>query len=114
MTGIVGAPSGATRATSIPEAPRSLWSDAWSTLRQNRAAMAAVILLGVLVLLVLFGPYLTGWRFDKPNWDEIRKWLAYLEQESINRNTHLKAYFVYGNAHSYSEAARRKELCHSS
>ncbi len=47
---------------------------------------------------------------NKPNWDEIRKWLAYLEQESINRNTYLKAYFVYGNAHSYSEAARRKEL----
>ena len=55
----------------IPEAPRSLWSDAWSTLRQNRAAMAAALLLGVVVLLVLFGPSLSAWRFDKPNWDEI-------------------------------------------
>ena len=55
----------------IPEAPRSLWSDAWSTLRQNRAAMAAAVVLGVVVLLVLFGPAVSAWRFDKPNWDEI-------------------------------------------
>jgi oligopeptide transport system permease protein len=67
-TGAVGAPSGA---TAIPEAPRSLWSDAWSTLRQNRAAMTAAVILGLLVLLVLVGPSLSDYRFDKPNWDEI-------------------------------------------
>jgi oligopeptide transport system permease protein len=33
--------------------------------------MAAAIVLGILVLLVLFGPALSGYRFDKPNWDEI-------------------------------------------
>ena len=71
MTTSVGAPSVATPATSIPDAPRSLWSDAWSTLRQNRAAMTAAIVLGVVVLLVLFGPALGDYRFDKPNWDEI-------------------------------------------
>ena len=67
----VRAPTGATPATSSPEAPRSLWSDAWSALRQNRASMAAAIVLGMIVLLVLFGPSLSAWRFDKPNWDEI-------------------------------------------
>ena len=67
----VGAPTGATLAASSPEAPRSLWSDAWSALRQNRASMAAAIVLGMIVLLVLFGPSLSAWRFDKPNWDEI-------------------------------------------
>ncbi len=71
MTGIAGAPEAATPATSVPAPPRSLGSDAWAALRQNRAAMAAAILLGVLVLLVLFGPSLSPWRFDKPNWDEI-------------------------------------------
>lgn len=71
MTTAAGAPSGAAPATSIPDAPRSLWSDAWSTLRQNRAAMAAALVLGIVVLLVLFGPPLSAWRFDKPNWDEI-------------------------------------------
>ncbi len=55
----------------IPEAPRSLWSDAWLTLRQNRAAMAAAVVLGILVLLVILGPSLSAYRFDKPNWDEI-------------------------------------------
>lgn len=58
-------------ATSVPEAPRSLWSDAWLTLRHNRAAMTAAIVLGVLVLLVLVGPSLSDYRYDKPNWDEI-------------------------------------------
>ena len=33
--------------------------------------MAAAIILGVLVLLVLAGPSLSDYRFDKPNWDEI-------------------------------------------
>ncbi len=57
--------------TDVVEAPRSLWTDAWSTLRQNRAAMAAAVILGALVLLVLVGPSLSAYRFDKPNWDEI-------------------------------------------
>lgn len=68
MTEIAGAASAATR---VPEAPRSLWSDAWLTLRHNRAAMTAAIILGILVLLVLLGPSLSNYRFDKPNWDEI-------------------------------------------
>ena len=67
-TAPVGAPLGA---LAVPEAPRSLWSDAWSTLRQNRAAMAAAVILGALVLLVLVGPSLSDHRYDKPNWDEI-------------------------------------------
>ena len=68
---VVGAPLGATGATTVPDAPRSLWSDAWSALRHNRAAMAAAVILAIIVLLVLFGPSLSAWRFDKPNWDEI-------------------------------------------
>jgi len=71
MNKIVGAASAAIPITSTPEAPRSLWSDAWSTLRQNRAAMAAAVILGALVLLVLVGPSLSDYRYDKPNWDQI-------------------------------------------
>jgi oligopeptide transport system permease protein len=55
----------------VPDTARSLWSDAWAALRQNRAAMTAAIVLGILVLLVLFGPALSGYRFDKPDWDAI-------------------------------------------
>jgi oligopeptide transport system permease protein len=33
--------------------------------------MTAAVILGLLVLLVLVGPSLSDYRFDKPNWDEI-------------------------------------------
>lgn len=47
---------------------------------------------------------------NKPDWDDIKKWLTFLEQESIKRSKYLKAYFVYGNEHSYDPNERRKEL----
>ncbi|MEO6682120.1 MAG: hypothetical protein ABIN48_04780 [Ginsengibacter sp.] len=47
---------------------------------------------------------------NNPNWEEIKKWLLYLEDESIRRQKYLKAYFVYGNDHSYSKETRQSEL----
>ena len=47
---------------------------------------------------------------NNPDWVEIKKWLAFLEQESIERNKYLKAYFVYGNGTKYNQLERRKEL----
>jgi protocatechuate 3,4-dioxygenase, beta subunit len=47
---------------------------------------------------------------NNPNWDDIKKWLTFLEQESVTRSKYLKAYFVYGNANNYSKATRQKEL----
>lgn len=47
---------------------------------------------------------------NNPNWNEVKKWLAFLEQESTNRQKYLKAYFVYGNEKSYNREARQKEL----
>lgn len=47
---------------------------------------------------------------NKPNWVEIKKWLAFLEKESENRSKYLKAYFVYGNEKGYSKEIRKKEL----
>ena len=47
---------------------------------------------------------------NNPNWDEIKKWLLFLEQESVKRNSYLKAYFVYGNQKEYHKSARQKEL----
>jgi protocatechuate 3,4-dioxygenase, beta subunit len=47
---------------------------------------------------------------NKPNWVEIKKWLAFLEKESENRAKYLKAYFVYGNEKSYSKETRKQEL----
>ena len=47
---------------------------------------------------------------NNPKWNEIKKWLTFLEQESISRNKYLKAYFVYGNEKDYEKILREKEL----
>jgi protocatechuate 3,4-dioxygenase beta subunit len=47
---------------------------------------------------------------NHPNWDDIKKWLTFLEQQSITRNKYLKAYFVYGNENDYSKDKRQTEL----
>jgi len=48
---------------------RSLWQDAWRRLRRNRAALAAMVILGAIVLLVLVGPALSPWAPDAIDWD---------------------------------------------
>lgn len=47
---------------------------------------------------------------NNPNWDDIKKWLTFLEQESVTRSKYLKAYFVYGNENGYKKETRQKEL----
>jgi protocatechuate 3,4-dioxygenase beta subunit len=47
---------------------------------------------------------------DNAEWDEIKKWLKYLDQESITREKYLKAYFVYGNSKNYNKQARQTVL----
>jgi protocatechuate 3,4-dioxygenase beta subunit len=47
---------------------------------------------------------------NKPNSDNIKKWLTFLEQESVSRSKYLKAYFVYGNENGYNKETRTKEL----
>lgn len=47
---------------------------------------------------------------NKPDWAGIKKWLIFLDRESINRGKYLKCFFVYGNEKNYSKNAREKEL----
>ena len=47
---------------------------------------------------------------NHPDWNEIKKWLIFFEQESIARNKYLKVYFVYGNENNYKKEIRQKEL----
>ena len=47
---------------------------------------------------------------DNPNWDEIKKWLKYLDNESIGRDKYLKAYFVFGSSKGYNKQARQTVL----
>ena len=48
-----------------------LWSDAWTVLRRNRAAMAAIGVLALMTFLVLLGPLLVPWSFDYTDWDNV-------------------------------------------
>lgn len=47
---------------------------------------------------------------NNPDWHDIKKWLIFLEQESVKRKQYLKAYFIYGNEKEFNQAARRDEL----
>lgn len=47
---------------------------------------------------------------NNPDWDDIKKWLGFLELQSMSRQKYLKAYFVYGNENAYSKSKRANEL----
>jgi oligopeptide transport system permease protein len=51
---------------------RSLWQDAGLRLRANRAAMTSLVLLGLIALACLIGPYLTGHPYDRVYPDHVR------------------------------------------
>jgi oligopeptide transport system permease protein len=50
---------------------RSLWDDARRRLLHNKAAVAGMAALAVLVLLAAFGPYLVPFRFDQVNKNDV-------------------------------------------
>jgi oligopeptide transport system permease protein len=56
---------------------RSLWDDALRRLLRNRAAVAGMVVLGLLVLAAIFGPYLTAYRYDEVNKSDV--WFAPLQ-----------------------------------
>lgn len=52
-----------------PVMGRSLYVDAWHRLLKNKAAVAGLVVLAVMVVLVLVGPMLTEWDHEIPDWD---------------------------------------------
>lgn len=50
-------------------AGRSLWQDAWLRLKLNRAALSAAIILGIILLLVIVGPWLSPYTIYQADWD---------------------------------------------
>ncbi len=48
---------------------RSLYVDAWHRLLKNKAAVAGLIVLAVMVVLVIVGPMLSHWDHEIPDWD---------------------------------------------
>ncbi|WP_096299302.1 MULTISPECIES: ABC transporter permease subunit [unclassified Halomonas] len=57
-------------ATSAPPvASNSLGREAWRRLRQNSAATTSLVLLILITLACLFGPWLTPWALDEVDWN---------------------------------------------
>ncbi|MGI1678304.1 MAG: oligopeptide ABC transporter permease OppC [Cellvibrionaceae bacterium] len=52
---------------------RSLWADAKNRLFHNHAAVASLIILGIIIVLVLIAPLLSPYAFDDPDWDHIQQ-----------------------------------------
>ena len=52
----------------MSSASRGLLADAWRRLRRNRAAIVALVVLGVLVLASLVGPALSQYSIDHVDW----------------------------------------------
>ena len=50
---------------------RSLWADAWTRLRANRAASTAAVVLLAIALITLLGPLLSPHAYDEIFWDRI-------------------------------------------
>ncbi len=47
---------------------------------------------------------------NHPDWTDIKKWLVFLDRESIRREQYLKTYLIYGNSTNYSKEARQEML----
>lgn len=58
-------------ATDAAPRGRSLWREAGCRLLVNRAALAALAVLGLIVLLTLLGPLLSPYSYDQPDWNNI-------------------------------------------
>ena len=52
-------------------AGRSLWMDAWRTLRRNRAAVVSAIIIAVMAVLVIVGPFFSPYSYDYTDWGNL-------------------------------------------
>ncbi len=52
-------------------AGRSLWVDAWRTLRRNRAATVAAVVIGCMSVLVVIGPWFSQYSYDFTDWSNL-------------------------------------------
>ncbi len=50
---------------------KSLWFFAWQRLKQNKLALSSVIVLTLMVLLILIGPFFSPYEFDFIDWENM-------------------------------------------
>ncbi|MEW7009381.1 MULTISPECIES: ABC transporter permease [unclassified Lentilitoribacter] len=51
---------------------RSLWQEALTRLRRNKASMIAIIVLSILILAAFIGPMLLPYNYEDPDWNAFR------------------------------------------
>jgi oligopeptide transport system permease protein len=78
MSLTLGSPDGAARIERVAVKGRSQWDDARRRLLRNKAAVASMIVLALLVLAALIGPYLTPYPYDLIRKDDV--WATPLTQ----------------------------------
>jgi len=72
----------------------SFWKDAWIRLRKNRGALIGLLLIILIIMMSLFGPYLTKYNYDEQNiaFSNLPpmvpglEWLGFNGQDSFNVN----------------------------
>ena len=52
---------------------RSLWADAWQRLLHNKAAVSSAVILTIIVILVIVGPWFSSFTFDDADFDNIQQ-----------------------------------------
>jgi len=62
-----------TLATSDAPKGRSLTQDALRRLSRNKAAVASIVILSLIILIAFIGPYFVPWEYSKVDWSAIRK-----------------------------------------
>jgi oligopeptide transport system permease protein len=76
----------------VDDTGRSLWQDAWLRLRANRAAVASLIILGLIAVLSLVGPYFLPWSYDAIDFEHVEAMSPnfalghYLGTDSVGRD----------------------------
>ena len=49
----------------------SYWQDAWRRLKTNKVAIAAIIILSIIIIMTVIGPYMNGFKFEEIDADSI-------------------------------------------
>ena len=71
MNANIASPHGAALDAAGATEGRSLWQDAWRRLMANRAAVASLVILILIAVVSVVGPYLLPWTYDAIDWQHV-------------------------------------------
>ena len=76
----------------------SYWQDAWRRLRKNPVAMVSLVVLGLLVVLVIIGPYIRGYDYIAMNVVDKNKAQAqyWFGTDNLGRDLFSRIWVVHG------------------